>query len=46
MQGGGVNRYYLSPRGMDGGRGDRKVSAVRKWKDGGMEIGVSGGERL
>lgn len=31
---------------MKGGRGDREVSAVRKWKDGGMEIGASGGERL
>ena len=30
---------------MEGGRRDREVSAVRKWKDGGMEIGVSGGER-
>lgn len=30
---------------MEGGRGDREVSAVRKWKDGGMEIGVSEGER-
>lgn len=31
---------------MEGGRRDREVSTLRKWKDGGMEIGVSGGERL
>lgn len=29
---------------MEGGRRDREVSAVRKWIDGGVEIGVSGGE--
>lgn len=30
---------------MEGGRRDREVSAVRKWRDGGTEIGVSGGKR-
>lgn len=30
MQRGGVNRQYLPPQGMEGGRGDREVSAERK----------------
>lgn len=29
---------------MEGGRRDREVSVARKWIDGGVEIGVSGGE--
>lgn len=27
---------------MEGGRGAREVSTVRKWKDEGMKIGLSG----